>query len=75
MGTLGSSFHWISPQLKSQPNYLLNFDIVSSQFKTVFLWCPVCGRNGSVCLILAALGKFLIVISFFKKYLFDHASS
>ena len=67
MGTLGSSSPWISPQFKSQPNYLLNFDRVSSQFKTVFLWCPVCGRNGSVCLILAALGKFLIVISFFKK--------
>jgi len=75
MGTLGSSSPWISPQLKSQPNYLLNFDRVSSQFKTVFLWCPVCGGNGSVCLILAALGKFLIVISFFKTYLFDHASS
>ena len=75
MGTLGSSSPWISPQLKSQPNYLLNFDRVSSQFKTVFLWCPVCGGNGSVCLVLAALGKFLIVISFFKKYLFDHASS
>ena len=75
MGTLGSSSPWISPQFKSQPNYLLNFDRVSSQFKTVFLWCPVCGGNGSVCLILAALGKFLIVISFFKTYLFDHASS
>ena len=77
MGTLGSSFPWISPQLKSQSNFFFffNFDIVSSEFKTVFLWCPVCGGNGSVYLVLAALWKFLIVISFLKKYLFDHASS
>ena len=74
MGTLGFSFPWISPQLKSQPNYFLILTYCP-QFKTVFLWCPVYGGNGSVCLVLAALGKFLIVITFKKKHLFDHSGS